>query len=145
MFYILSDTEVALNEILVACQQSIDYYEDTLTGIRDEKSIRTINNILEQRKQFSTDLEEIILDLGSLPSAPDPDKETGELIIEKVAASLSENDTNYIIANRIEAEKHILSLLDLTKNSDLKEPHQRVLDNLTTQVKQTIKELTALL
>ncbi len=81
MFYILSDTEVALNEILVACQQSIDFYEDTLNGINDENQIQTIKNIIEQRKQISTDLEEIILDLGSLPSTPDPDKETGELIV----------------------------------------------------------------
>lgn len=145
MFYVLSDTEVALNEILVACQQSINYYQDKLNDIRDKKTASAFNTIINQRKIFSLHLEAVMLELGSLPSTPDPDRETSELIIEKVAASLSPHHDTDLIAHRIEIEKQFLALLDSTNRDELQEPHQILLKDLSLQIQNTISELSSLL
>ncbi len=144
MFYILSDTEVALNEVLIACQESIDYYEDALNNISDKEVTSLFNNIISERKIFAKKLEDILLNLGTLPSAPDPDKETGELIIEKVAASLSPNDISPLISHRLDTEQHLQSLIDAASENDLQESHRQVIKNLAAQVEDTITKLSSL-
>lgn len=144
MFYILSDTEVALNDVLIACQESIDYYEDALNDIDDKKVASLFNNIISERKIFTKKLEDILLNLGTLPSAPDPDKETGELIIEKIAASLSPNDIAPLISHRLDTEQYLQSLIEAASKNDLQESHRQVIKNLATQVEDTIAKLASL-
>ena len=143
MFYILSDTEVALNELLVACRASIDHYDAACGLIDDEDKITLFRSITNQRTDLSEQLAAAIRELGDLPSAPDPDKETSEILIEHLGASLSENDEDYIMSQRIKAEEHLQSLVDDAREleSALSEPHRALLIDLSKHIDETIKAL----
>lgn len=145
MFYILSDTEVAFNEILVACQESIDYYENAITRIDDENKAALFQSIVNQRKLFSNSLTDIIRSNGDLPAMPDPDKETGEMIIEQVAASLSANDINYVVSHRIETEKHLQTLIEKATEMEMNESDQKLLQNFLNHIEKTIEDLSSLI
>lgn len=145
MFYILSDTEVAFNEILVACQESIDYFESAIARVEDENKTALLQSIVNQRKQFSKSFTDIIRRNGDLPAMPDPDKETGEMIIEQVAASLSDNDINYVISHRIENEMHLQALTEKATEMEMNESDRTLLQKFLNHIQNTVAELSSLI
>lgn len=143
MFYILSETEVALNEVLVACRESIDHYEDAINLINDDDKAALFRSITNQRQSLIERLATAIRELGDLPSEPDPDKETGSIIIEHLGASLVADDAEYIVSHRIKAEENLQSLIDNAREmeAELNESHRALLLDLSKQVDETIKAL----
>ena len=143
MFRILSDIEVVLNELLVACRESVDHYEDAIERIDGSTEATRLRSIVAHRKLFLGKLTTAIRELGDLPSVPDPDKEAGEMIIEHLGASLSENDTGYIISHRINAEKHIQTLIDNARDTEMEESHRALLQQLSAHIDETIQQLSS--
>lgn len=143
MFRILSDIEVVLNELLVACRESVDHYEDAIERIDGSAEAARLRSIVAHRKLFLGKLTTAIRELGDLPSVPDPDKEAGEMIIEHLGASLSENDTGYIISHRIKAEKHIQTLIDNARDTEMEESHRALLQQLSAHIDETIQQLSS--
>jgi hypothetical protein len=141
MFYILSEVEVALNEVLIAFHKSIDHYEDAIKSIHDKDKAILFRGIVTPRKSLIAALTTAIRDLGDLPSEPDPDQETTEMIIERVGASLSEDDDRYIISTRIAAEEQIQILVSQTRELDIAESVRALLSDVSKHVNATIKAL----
>ncbi len=79
MFRLLSDIEVALNELLVACRESVDHYRDAAELVGQADIAERFLDIAKRRTLFLNRLVSAIRELGDLPSTPDPDKETGEI------------------------------------------------------------------
>lgn len=143
MFRLLSDTEVALNELLVACRESIDHYQDGIELVESPEIGKIFLDIAKNRKQFLPRLESAIRDLGDLPSVPDPDKETGAMMIHHLGAALSSDYTAEALAQRVNAEEHILTLI---KNAHLNNPSQSCIDllnDLSKHIQETIDKLIA--
>ena len=145
MFRILSDSEVVLNELLVACRESVDHYQDSIDTIKDTDIAVHFRSISDRRKLFLIRLTVAIRELGDLPSVPDPDKEVGEMIINHLGASLSADDTEYIVAHRIKTDKHIQSLIDNAKEIEMEKPHRSLVQDLSQHIEETIKELSSLI
>lgn len=141
MFYILSEVEVALNEVLIAFHKSIDHYEDAIKFIHDKDKAILFRGIVTPRKSLIAALTTAIRDLGDLPSEPDPDQETTEMIIERVGASLSEDDDRYIISTRIAAEEQIQILVSQARELDISESVRALLSDVSKHVNATIKAL----
>jgi hypothetical protein len=143
MFRILSDIEVALNELLVACRESVDHYEENIERINGSEEAARLRTIVSRRKLLLGKLALAIRALGDLPTMPDPDKETGEMLIEQVGASLSNNDTGYIIAHRIKAEHQIQTLINDAKDIEMEDTHRALLQELARHIGETIQELSS--
>lgn len=143
MFHLLSDTEVALNEVLVACRESVDHYQDAITLVGQPDIAKRFRDIAHRRKLFFQRLSSAIRELGDLPSAPDPDKETGEMIIHHLGAALSPDYSNEVLTQRLTVEKHIKTLIDNALETELTETSHELLDDLAQHVDKTIIALSA--
>ncbi|HSC66417.1 MAG TPA: hypothetical protein VLC79_01915 [Cellvibrio sp.] len=138
MFRFLSDTEVALNELLVACRASVDHYQDAIKLVEDKEIVSHFHTIASQRKKFCKQLEDIIRELGDLPTVPDPDKETGEMILHHLGAALSPDYTEEALNQRLAIEENIMGLIDTARGTQMKAAHEKFLDSLATHIQETI-------
>ena len=68
MFRLLSDTEVALNELLVACRESVDHYQDAIKLIEQSDVANSFRAIANHRKPFFNRLMFLKKDLRSYRS-----------------------------------------------------------------------------
>jgi len=143
MFHLLSDTEVALNEILVACRESVDHYEDAIKLVENPSITERFQKIATQRKMFFKRLSAAIRELGDLPSVPDPDKETGEMILHHLGAALTPDYTSELLAQRIEREQQLLELIRNARDTDANETCRVLLDDLSTHVNDAITLLSS--
>lgn len=144
MFRLLSDLEVALNELLVACRESVDHFRDASRIIAAEKMVQDLKEIADAREYFIPTLENKIRDLGDLPAVPDPDKEDSEMLIHHIGAAVSDDYTCTLLQQRIDAEKNILELIKRAKNNDDDNACKKLLEELTLQVNRTIEKLSVL-
>lgn len=144
MFRLLSDLEVTLNELLVACRESVDHFRDATRIIAAEKMAQDLKQIADAREHFIPVLESQIRELGDLPAMPDPDKEDGEMLMHHIGAAVSDDYTHTLLQQRIEAEKNILTLIEQTKNNDEDKVCGSLLDELELQVKNAIEKLSVL-
>jgi len=144
MFRLLSDTEVALNELLVACRESVDHYQDAIKLVEQAELVNSFREVANQRKLFFNRLAAAIRELGDLPSAPDPDKEASEMIIHHLGAALSPDYSAEALNQRIAAEEHIKTLIDNTRTTEINETGRALLDDLSQHVEETIKTLSTI-
>lgn len=142
MFRLLSDTEVALNELLVACRESIDHYQDAAELVGQSDIAKRFLDIVKHRKLFLNRLAAAIRELGDLPSAPDPDKEAGEMMLHHLGAALSADYTNEALTQRIETEEHILTLINAAYTTEPNQTCTSLLDALSSHIEETINTLT---
>lgn len=142
MFRLLSDTEVALNELLVACRESIDHYQDAAELVGQSDIAERFLDIAKRRKLFLNRLSSAIRDLGDLPSVPDPDKEAGEMILHRLGAALSSDYTNEALTQRIKTEEHILALVHATRKTEPNQSCTTLLIELSSHIEEAINTLT---
>lgn len=143
MFRLLSDIEVSLNELLVACRESVDHYHDATELVERSDIVQTFLDIVKNRKLFLTRLESAIRELGDLPAVPDPDKEAGEMALHHLGAAVSEDYTDEALTQRINAEEHILTLIDAANVTEANESCTKLLNDLSKHIDETIKMLNA--
>lgn len=138
MFHLLSDCEVALNELLVACRESVDHYQDAAELVEHATIAQQFRSIANQRKLFIDRLETEIRTLGDLPSVPDPDKETGEMIIHHLGAALTDDYASELLAQRITAEQKIKELIISARTTKVSDSCAALLNDLANQVERAI-------
>ncbi len=144
MFRLLSDLEVSLNELLVACRESVDHFRDATRIVAAEKVAQELTHIADAREKFIPALEQQIRELGDLPAMPDPDKEDSEMLLHHIGAAVSDDYTNALLQQRIAAEKNILSLIDKTRALDEPNSNNKLLNNLRADAGNAIEKLSAL-
>ncbi|MDR7089000.1 MULTISPECIES: DUF2383 domain-containing protein [Cellvibrio] len=142
MFRLLSDTEVALNELFVACRESIDHYHDAAELVGQSEIAKHFLDIANSRKLFLNRLASAIRELGDLPSVPDPDKEAGEMMLHHLSAALSSDYTNEALAQRIKTEEHILALVNAARKTEPNQSCTGLLNDLTSHIEDAINTLT---
>lgn len=139
-----TDKEVALNDLLVASRESADHYQDAIEYLEEEHITEALRQIRQQRLTFIERIEHAIRALGDLPSMPDPDRETGEMLLHHVAAALSSDTATEILEQRVKAERHLLELLDACRTAGLEEAHGTLLAEMEQDVHAVIAQLERL-
>lgn len=143
MNFIRTDQQVALNNLLVAIRESIDHYHDA-AGLLEEKAIRTLfGEISSERKSLAVRLEQAIRESGDLPTMPDPDKETGEILMHHLGAFLESQYADNILEQRIAAEEKIANLIVDGKAAGLDASHGALIAALAEHVAHTMDKLQA--
>lgn len=143
MFRLLSDLEVSLNELLVACRESVDHFRDGAQIVASERIAQELTHIGDARETFIPALEQRIRELGDLPTMPDPDKEDSEMLLHRIGAAVTDNYTNAVLQQRMDAEKNILALIAKARTHDENNTSEELLNNLHAHAGNTIEKLSA--
>lgn len=145
MSIIRTDKEVALNDLLVASRETVDHYRDAAEFLEDVKITSILREIADQREPFVARLTHAVRALGDLPSMPDPDKETGAMLLHHAGAFLSDDYATEVLQQRIEAEQHLAELIEAGRAVGLEEECETLLDEISEHVARTNNQLQQLL
>lgn len=138
-----SDQEVALNDLLVALRESVDHCNDAIELVDPSPLTPVLRDAALQRSQFIPRLEEAIRQLGDLPSVPDPDKESGEMLIHHVGAALSSDYENDLIEQRITSDQHLLDLVTAASANTSEASFMQLMNDIGAHTTQTLNHLKA--
>lgn len=145
MTFLRTDKEVALNDLLIASEETIDHYRDAAEFLEDANIVHAFKAIVLQRESFIAGLTKAVRALGDLPSMPDPDKETGVKLMHRAGAFLSENHVAEILRQRIESELQLTDFVEAGREAGLDGSCSTLLDEMAEHVAQTIAQLKDLL
>lgn len=141
MSLLRTDKEVALNDLLVAARETADHYQAAAEYLNDPHVNPVLHDIIHERLEYIDRIEDAIRALGDLPSAPDPDRETGEMLIHHVTAALSPDSATEILEQRIKAEQHLLELVKACYAVGLDDEHAAMLRKMEQQINAAITRL----
>lgn len=144
MVFLRSDQEVALNDLLVALRESVDHYNDAIELVDPSPLTPLLRDAAIQRSQFIPRLEEAIRQLGDLPSVPDPDKESGEMLIHHVGAALSNDYEPDVIEQRIASDQHLAQLVNNASANASEASFIQLMDDIAAHITQTLVHLKAM-
>ncbi|MGQ9424459.1 hypothetical protein ACXYTJ_00745 [Gilvimarinus sp. F26214L] len=117
MSIIRSEQEAALNDLLVSSEKSVDHYQDAAEYLRGHKPSGILRAIAGERQTLVEDLQDAVRATGDLPSAPDEDRESVEKLLHRVHASLSEDEIQDLVRQRMEGEGELLERLSVLRRS----------------------------
>jgi hypothetical protein len=141
MNIIRSDKQVALNDLLVAAKETVDHYQEAPDLIEDSSVNTIFSSIAQGRKPLIDQLENAIRALGDLPSAPDPDKETGTMLLHHAGALLTEDYLATFVDQRLRAEEQLAELINVARITGLEEYCGLLINHVDENVEQAIKQL----
>ncbi len=140
---LLDDRNIALNDIIVLCEEIADEYLDAAELIGDPELSRMFRELAQQRERIAAELSQHILDLGALPRVPDTEKEMLERLVLRMKATLSADERLALIEERMQAETEIGRLVDHTLQANLPEPTRAVLYRLRDEAMDARARLSA--
>jgi hypothetical protein len=144
MVFLRSDQEVALNDLLVALRESVDHYNDAIELVDPSPLTPLLREAAIQRSQFIPRLEDAIRQLGDLPSVPDPDKESGEMLIHHVGAALSNDYEPDVIEQRIASDQQLAQLVNDARKNTSEASFTQLMEDIATHITQTLVHLKAM-
>lgn len=145
MSLVRTDKEVAMQDLLVASRESVDHYRDAAEFLIDSNASELLRAIASQREPFVARLEEAVRTLGDLPKVPDPDKETGAMLIHHAEAFLSEDHVQEVLEQRINSEVQLTQCIIQAREAGLEQSFGNLLDEISAHLIQTEKALKSLL
>src|SRR5690606_22385195 len=94
---------------------------------------KTFINIARGREPLISQIENAIRALGDLPSVPDPDKETGSMLLHHAGALLTDNYVFDVIEQRLKAEDQLTELVNAGRTAGLEEFCGSLIDHIDDQ------------
>lgn len=139
MTFIRTEQQVALNDLLVATQKSADLLRDAASFLDDTNTEHELLQLAERREMVNRDLEKAIRALDDMPSAPDPDAESTEKLLQRISAIFSGQKSQVTVLNqRLATEERLGDLL-----ADVQARNVGIeFDDLLYEIKESIREVT---
>ena len=117
MSVLRNDLQVALDDLHVALMASADDYRDAAEFVSNGDVEALFVQIAETREALAKSVEEAIRASDDLPSAPDPDRQTGQHFLQRLEAAFSADQTVEIIDQRLMEESHLEQRLNAAEMS----------------------------
>lgn len=137
------ERQAALNDVIVACKEAADGYDDAATLIGDPTLAARFSDYGRQRREAAAELEDHIRRLGDLPRTPDADSETIERLVTHLKAALSSDERAALLREREDAETEIGRRVADALDRDLPEETKAVLRRLALAVSEAAQHLAA--
>lgn len=112
MSILRSDTQVALNELHRALQESADQYEYAAGILQNVAANEACKRLSEERRALADRVADEIRQSGELPGEPDPDREAAEQIRERFEALIGEDEVSAVLSHRLHGEEELLLILE---------------------------------
>ncbi|WP_341939067.1 hypothetical protein [Marinimicrobium sp. C2-29] len=118
-----TDLQTALHDLHVAVQESIDNYRDASTFVEDRRASELFAAIAGEREPLQGEIEQAIRETDDLPAAPDSDREAGEQLLHRLHSLFSRDQTEDVIAQRLEGEAALERVVEEGQAMDVGEPY----------------------
>lgn len=138
---LMSDGEIALDEVIVACKETAHGYQQAVDSIEDDQLSSLLQAILEQRQTYVMELENHLRELGYLPREPDADRETVHELFNRAKVLLADDDRLKLLEERDQQEAHLADLVNNALRESLPEPSLNTLRRLQTDIETVRKRL----
>jgi uncharacterized protein (TIGR02284 family) len=139
---LMSDGEIALDEVIVACKEAAHGYQQALDSIEDVRLSGLLQDFLQRRQTYGMELETHLRELGYLPREPDADKETVNELFNRAKVLLADDDRITLLEEREQAEAHLADLVNNALGQALPEPALATLRRLQADI-ETVRERLA--
>ena len=141
MTILRSKREAALNDLHVSLKQSADHFRDAAEFLQDDAASALCRTLAGERDELANDVAATIRADGELPSAPDPDLETGEQLLNRLQGLFSADQTREILQQRCEAERELLAFLRGDESASLRNEDEPLLQRCCRSVESAIARL----
>lgn len=145
MSILRTDAQVAAQELLVAVSETADFYAEFAEYVEESALQSELQAIAQQRESYIEPLVAVVRSLHDLPKTPDADQELGKVLWGKLSASLSSSPTTTILEELLQAEDHLVSLIENSRVTELKGQEEGLLNSISEHVSGTADRLRFLL
>jgi Domain of unknown function (DUF2383) len=104
-----TELQVALNDVIVACQEAADGHETAADVIPDAGLAARLKAFVTERREAAERLGEHLRELGDLPRVPDSDLEALRDLVSRFKSALSPEEWRSLLDDRIQAEQHLVA------------------------------------
>lgn len=118
MSILRSEHQVALQELFVMIQESVDHYEDAAEFVDNEATSELFLGIVSQRKDLAEKVAQAIRETDDLPTAPDADREAGTQLLHHLHSLFTRDQTRDVIDQRLQAEQALIDKLATLESKD---------------------------
>lgn len=139
---LLDDRHVALNDLIVLCEEAADQYLDAAEVTDDTELSTLFRELARKRERAAHELAQHVVELGALPRVPDTDKETLERLVLRMKATLSLDEPLALLRERMRTEDEIAALTDRALHVNLPEGAQAVLHRLRREASEAKARLS---
>lgn len=141
---LMSDKQIAINEVIVKCRELADYYREAAEILEDTELSDLFRELSRQHEGAAEDVEKRIREKGELPKAPDADREAVELVLSRLKATLSEDERATLLEEREQIETDLAEYTDKALQEDLSEKTRSLLERIRNDAVSAKERLRAM-
>lgn len=139
---LIDDPEVAINEVIIACQESADHYENACALVSDDSAIQQLfRNLSSQRREAASQLSDIIRDLGGLPREVDIEQEQLQMMWSHLKLTIAKPDNKALLNEMINHETQLQTATAAALKLELKQNVRGILQRVRKNNETTLLRL----
>ncbi len=104
---LIDDPDVAVNEVIIACQEVADRYTDAGGIVQDGSLRKLFNTLASQRRAAADQLAELIRDRGGLPHTVDIEQEQLHILWSHLKQTLTGHDDSMLLKEIVQQETQL--------------------------------------
>jgi hypothetical protein len=144
MSLLRSDEQVALNDLLVASETSVDHYRDTAELVLHSPVSKEMQAVANERQALVKQLEYAVRASGDLPSEPDADRESVEKLYHRVHAAVADDEIGDLLEQRLHGEHELARQVAMIREKQWAPQHDGLIAAIGRHAQHTIARLEAL-
>lgn len=102
-----TEQQAALDDVIVMCLYAADRYQSAAQRASDRRLSEFFVTLAQERKQFAQRLTHVLVSIGSMPSQPDPDKETLDEVITRIKMAFAGDERSLLLEEGRHVEQQI--------------------------------------
>lgn len=138
---LIDDPQVAINEIIVACQKAADHYANGADLVHDESIKQLFVSLGAQRRTAAERLSEIMRDLGSLPREADIEQEQLQMLWSHLMSALSGTDSEALLNEMIDHESEVRSAAENALGLELEQNMGHIVQHIQKESSAALQQL----
>lgn len=137
------DRQVALDDVIVALENAADAYADAseLLEKADPEMSARFDELARRRAAAAARVTEHLRATGDLPSEPDQDLETVDVVIRHLKAQFAAPEWDELTTEALSREEEIAAKVEAATATGLPDPALDTLKRLEQDVRETIEAL----
>ncbi len=145
MNMIRTEKQTALQDLLVALQETADMFRDTADYVDEQSLSKELESIAEEREGFLPALRKLLRKNHDLPSEPDRERETAKKLLSRLFAAVDSNSAGEVLLEREKEESHVKDALGQCRKIGLEEECGDLLQDLDKHIIRTHEKLQKLI
>lgn len=137
---LIDDSEVAINEIIVVCQEVADHYTDACDHVNEDNLKSLFDFLAVQRRQSAEDLSRIIRNQGGLPRDADVELEQLQFLWSHIKLLMGDPDDS-LRQTLILQEGRLQQIIDSVLATSLSGDSRRIIEQIQADSKTALARL----